>query len=415
MQTQINKNHAKFGFNLLSKTSVKRLKFGFIIVCAFVFQPTQAQDTIKTTAHVRKIVLDAGHGGKDVGNTGTNRYTTTEKDITLIVTLKLGELINEYLKDVEVIYTREDDSYPTLYERSELANREKADLFISIHCDAFTKSTAIGSSTFVMGLHKSKESLRVAMKENASIYLEENQDKYAGINDPDMLMIESRKQSVHLDNSLLLSSFVQDQFRDRVGRVDRKVKQAGFWVISHNTMPSVLIELGFLTNHKEEDFLNTERGQDLMASAIFRAIRDYKVKIEGIETFIEDDIPELEIVESLEEKEPESINEANIDLNKLLTYNKKIKKETKFQIQITTSSTKLKKTSKEFKEIKQIDEYFSNDIYRYAVGSTQSFKKAKEMQKILREQGFVGAFVIAVKDDKRINLNDALKELNNKN
>lgn len=385
-----------------------------VVTCLFTFNNSHAQNN----PTVKKIVLDAGHGGSDPGNTGTNTYETTEKDITLAVTLKLGKLINEYLSDVEVIYTRADDSYPTLYERSELANREKADLFISIHCDAFTKPTAVGSSTFVMGLHKSKESLRVAMKENSSIYLEKNQDRYEGINDVDKLVIETMKQSVYLDNSLLVSSMVQNQFTERVGRVNRGVKQAGFWVISHNTMPSILIELGFLTNVEEEKFLNSEKGQDYMASAIFRAIRDYKVKIEGIETFNEENkgtvggrpINEIEKPKEVVDVKPEDTSAA-ININDELVY-EKIKNDVKFQVQIITSSKKLDKSSEEFMGIKKIDEYFSNDIYRYAVGSTQDFKEAKQMQKTLREQGFIGAFVIAVKDGQRINLNDALSQVN---
>ncbi len=411
MQSQISKYHTKF-----------QRVFACILVLGglFFYQQTHAQEIKKVRPQVKKIVLDAGHGGKDTGNTGTERYSVTEKDITLEVTLKLGELINKYLKDVEVIYTRTDDSYPTLYERSELANEEKADLFISIHCDAFTKPRAVGSSTFVMGLHKSKESLRIAMKENSSIYLEENQDKYEGINDVDKLLIETMKQSVYLDNSLLFSSLVQDQFTNRVGRVNRGVKQAGFWVISHNTMPSVLIELGFLTNPDEEDFLNSEKGQDYMASAIFRAIRDYKVKIEGIETFIEqneDTLGSQPIKEIAKPAESEVLTEspkAEVDLNKALVYDKKIKKETHFQVQIITSSKKIAKSADDFRGIKQIDEYFSNDLYRYAVGSTSSFKEAKSMQTMLRNEGFVGAFVIAVKGGERINLNDALSELSHK-
>lgn len=408
MQSQFNKNHAKF-----QRFTAWILVLGGL----FFYQQTDAQES----PQVRKIVLDAGHGGKDAGNTGTKRYPISEKDITLKVTMKLGELINEYLSDVEVIYTRDDDSYPTLYERSELANKEQADLFISIHCDAFTKPRAVGSSTFVMGLHKSKESLRIAMKENSSIYLEENyQDKYMDPNDPDTYVIMALKQNVHLDNSLLFSSLVQDQFTNRVGRVNRGVKQAGFWVISHNTMPSVLIELGFLTNPDEEDFLNSDKGQDYMASAIFRAIRDYKVKIEGIETFIEENqdtigsqpIKEIEKPKDVVAENPKA--SANVNLNKLLIYNKKIKENTKFQVQILTSSKQINKSSEEFHGIKQIDEYFSSDLYRYAVGSTVSFKEAKSMQKILRENGFIGAFVIAVKNGERINLNDALKDLSQK-
>ena len=193
--------------------------------------------------------------------------------------LLLRKYICERFPDVKIVMTRDRDEFPSLKKRVAIANETQADLFISIHCDAFDNPQARGSSTFVMGMHKSEESLRVAMKENASIYQEDDYEtRYAGFNpdDPDTYIALALKQSVYLNQSLELGSLIQNQFADRVGRKDRGVKQAGYYVISFTNMPSVLVELGFLTNPEEEDFLNSENGKELMASALLRAFRTYK-------------------------------------------------------------------------------------------------------------------------------------------
>ena len=223
------------------------------------------------------VVLDAGHGGKDPGNLGTGRYIQTEKDVTLDVTLQVGAYIEEHLPEVKVLYTRKDDSFPALRDRVRMANEAQADLFISIHCDAFDGPGPKGASTYVMGMHKSEESLRVAMRENASMFKEEGYEQnYDGFdpNDPDTYIALSLRQNVNLDASLTLGAAIQTQFRERVGRRDRGVKQAGFYVISYTTMPSTLVELGFLTNPEEEDFLHSETGKSYLSSAIYRAFRD---------------------------------------------------------------------------------------------------------------------------------------------
>lgn len=371
----------------------------------------QAQNSMQ----LKTVVLDAGHGGKDPGNTGTKRYKTTEKDITLDVTLLLGNYIAENFPDVNIVYTRTDDSYPTLNERVELANDVQADLFISIHCDAFTKSTAKGSGTFVMGMHKTKESLRVAMNENASIYKEENYEENYSFDptDPDTYLILSRRQNVFLDNSLNFSNYVQKQFKDRVGRIDRGVKQAGFYVISYTSMPSALIELGFLTNPDEEDFLNTQTGKEYMASAIFRAFRDYKSDIEkignliGEDPIVEEPIEEIKAQENPKEVIVDESERPYTDLNKAIVH-QKTRGGVKFQVQIMSSSKRLKKGDPEFKGIKKSDEYESNGLFKYAVGCTSEYEEAKKMQLVLRENGFDGAFVIAFKDNERIQLHEAI-------
>jgi len=232
---------------------------------------------------MKTVVIDAGHGGKDPGNLGTGRYKAREKDISLDVALRVGGYIKKEFSQIKVIYTRSTDVFIGLNERADIANKAKADLFISIHCNAFTKLSSHGVETYALGLHRNKENLQVAMKENSSITMEDDyKTKYEGFdpNSAESIIALTIMQSAFLQQSLSLSSYIQKQFRERVGRTDRGVKQAGFLVLRKTTMPSVLVELGFLTNEEEEDFLNSENGKAYMSSAIFRGFKEYK---EGVE------------------------------------------------------------------------------------------------------------------------------------
>ncbi len=395
--------------NALSEALKKRLA-GLFLVCSVLlfvgFTPPQPIGTI------RKIVIDAGHGGSDPGNLGTGRYKKTEKDITLDVALRVGKYIEEAFPGLEIIYTRKDDSFCTLKRRVEIANTSDADLFISIHCDAFTKPHARGASTFVMGMHKSEESLRVAMKENAAIYKEENYaDNYSfDPNDPDTYIALTLRQNAYLDQSLQLSSNIQKEFRDRVGRVDRGVKQAGFYVISFTTMPSVLVEMGFLTNPDEEDFLNGEEGRVYIASAIFRAFREYKIQMDGVEASnpkTEKSAPDIKPQpEPAIEKPAESV--AHDWRDQIRVDNKP--NAIHYRVQIATSPTAIERKPENFHGLSGIDEYFSDGLYKYTAGLTSNFEEARQMQNMLRQHGFDGAFVIAFNGEKRIPVADALKQ-----
>ncbi len=227
------------------------------------------------------VVIDPGHGGRDPGTHGAK---AKEKDINLSVALKTGKYISENLKDVKVIYTRVDDTYPGLDERAEVANRHKADIFISIHSNWWSDKRVAGSETYVLGQTMDEANLRVAMKENSVITFEENYEtKYEGYdpNSVESFIIFSLMQNTYLKQSTEFASLLQQQFKDRVGRKDRGVRQAGFLVLWRTTMPSVLVELGYVSNPEEEKFLMSEQGQDYLASAIFRAFRDYKQTIDS--------------------------------------------------------------------------------------------------------------------------------------
>lgn len=250
--------------------------FGLALILAS-FHPTGIKDY-----KVRKIVIDAGHGGKDIGTSGK---FSKEKDVALSIALETGNIIKQYLPDVEVIYTRKDDSFPSLLERAELANKNNVDMFISIHCNSAPYSTSVhGTETYVMGLHKTTENFEVAKRENSVINLEKDAEtKYDGFdNSSESYILFSLYQDAYLDNSLMMAQNVEDQFKNRVGRSSRGVKSAGFLVLWKASMPRILIETGFLSNEKEERDLNDKLQQSYIASGIYRAFRDYKIKLESI-------------------------------------------------------------------------------------------------------------------------------------
>lgn len=344
---------------------------------------------------IRTIVIDAGHGGKDPGNLGTGRYKTTEKHVSLNVARLVGHYINEAYPDVKVVYTREDDRFIELMERTQIANRAKADIFLSIHCNANDSKEPHGCETYVMGLHKTEANMRVAMKENAAILLEEGHDlKYGGYDPkrPESQIELSLRQNVHLDQSLLLSSLIQKQFKERVGRPDRGVKQAGFLVISYTTMPAVLIELGFLTNANEEDFLQGDEGQDYMASAIYRAIKEYKSTVEGVP------------VQQAEEARPDSTRVAVKEPEPVQVKDNGVR----FKVQIATSAKRIETKPRNFNGLDGVEEHKGEGLYKYTVGDWPTLEGARVMQRQCKEKGFDGAFIVAFKDGARIDLQKAV-------
>lgn len=345
---------------------------------------------------IRTIVLDAGHGGKDPGNLGTGRYKTTEKHVSLNVARLVGKYLNEAFPDVKVIYTREDDRFIELMERTQIANRAKADVFISIHCNANDNKDPHGCETYVMGLHKTEANMRVAQKENAAILMEDGHElKYDGYDpkDPESQIALSLRQNVHLDQGLLLSSLIQKQFKDRVGRHDRGVKQAGFLVISYTTMPAVLVELGFLTNATEEDFLQGDQGQDYMASAIYRAIKEYKATVEGVP------------VDAVEPARPDCTLVANAGG---AVGDPKPLPAVSFRVQIATSSKRIEAKPKNFKGLEGVVEHQGQGLFRYVVGDEPTLDDARKLQRTCKEKGFDGAFIVAFKDGARIDLQEAV-------
>jgi N-acetylmuramoyl-L-alanine amidase len=349
-----------------------------VVVC--LFKTTSAQEGGK----IKTVVLDAGHGGSDPGNLGTGKHKVTEKHIALDVVLKLGEYIEQNFPDVNVVYTRKTDVFIELHERTKIANDAKADLFISVHCNSYKPKPGVhGTETYVMGLHKSDENLRVAQNENAAIFLEKDYEKnYEGFdpNSPESMIALMMRQNAYLDQSLLLSSEIQEQFTNRVSRHNRGVKQAGFVVISYTTMPSVLVELGFLTNPDEERFLMSEKGQDYMASAIFRAFRSYKEKIEGLNS---------------------QVKEGNSS--------SKVEKTVNFKVQFLSSRQKIADQEANFKGLTDVNYYEDGGWYKYTYGNTDDYGEIKKLLKEVKSAGYDEAFVVAFENNNRIAVKDAVK------
>ena len=375
--------------------NAKLIIFLFVFVFSGNFIVAQENRT-----KIRTIVIDPGHGGKDSGTMGTKRFKIYEKHVALAVSLKLGKYISDAFPEVEVIYTRDSDFFLELNERTEIANKANADLFISIHCDGFTNPKPSGASVFVMGMSKLKANMDVAMRENSAIYLEDNyKKKYDGFDpkSPESYIVFSLMQNTYLNQSLKIAEQVETQFSTRANRKSRGVKQAPFYVISRTNMPSILIECGFLTNPKEEEFLHSEIGQDYIASAIFRAFRSYKESVEIEEPKIKEDTIKSDVkINNEVEKKIKVIADAKqeSDLNLI------------FKIQIGTY-LKSMLDQKEFVNL-NAEEVKINGTFKYFVNSGNDKKEADNLRNHLREKGFNGAFVVAFLNGKRISTKEAL-------
>ena len=252
------------------------------LICAFI-STASAEEGAQNSIKIKTVVLDAGHGGKDTGAISKNG-AIKEKDITLSVALKLGKMINSNYPDVKVVYTRKRDEYIELSKRAEIANRNKADLFISIHVNSQKGTTATGTETFVMGTHKSSSNFEICKLENSVIVLEEDyQSKYEGFdpNSPESYIIFSLLQNTHLEQSLKFAALIQDNFKLGPIKVNRGVKQGGLLVLWKTTMPAVLTEIGFISNPAESNQLRRDAVQSQIAARIFNAFAKYKTDYEG--------------------------------------------------------------------------------------------------------------------------------------
>lgn len=352
---------------------------------------------------IDKIVIDAGHGGKDPGALGGH---SREKDITLAVSLKLGEYIKEYLPDVEVFYTRDDDNFVPLVERGNFANKHKADFFISIHINSFPKPNVKGSEVYVLGLHKTEENLNVAKRENAVILMEEDyKDNYGGFdpNKPESHILLSMFQNAYMDQSIKYAQMLETEFKTRAMRPTRGIKQAGFVVLHQTTMPSVLVELGFLTNQEEERYLLSDNGQSYLASAMFRSFRDYKERLEkrSLDEIVTD--PEAHP----ESREPET----NFDNNNSTTDQSNI--QIVYKVQFCASRNNLEEDDERLLNIEKYEiEKTENGFLRYLSGNFTDYNNAIAYRDKVRKNGNKDAYVTAYKSGKRISVQQALKAQN---
>lgn len=360
-----------------------------LLLTLFSFISNKAFSQANTSKFV--VVLDAGHGGKDSGNTGNNYY---EKDIALKIVLKVGEQLKKY-EDLEVIYTRKTDVFIPLDKRAEIANKANADLFVSIHCNGVANSVPSGTETFVLGLHRNKDNLEIAMKENSVIKFEDDyQIKYDGFDpeSPESYIGFTIMQEEFLDQSALLANFVQKQFQSNLNLKNRGVKQAGFLVLRETYMPSVLIETGFLTNKNEGAFLNSVQGQTKLADAIIDGINDYKniINIKALES----ELSEYRV----------SSSDVIEDFSTVI-----------FKIQLAASSRSIDPLPENFKQLKPISKYKENDLYKYLFGETNNYLSAQTLRDRAKAEGYTSAFIVAFNSlGEKISIKEALNTRVNK-
>ncbi|HQQ92989.1 MAG TPA: N-acetylmuramoyl-L-alanine amidase [Bacteroidia bacterium] len=477
---------------------VKKIKYVLFIslvglaLASFMVLKPGAVNGLKT------VVIDPGHGGKDPGCQGSIHR---EKDVALAVALRLGHLLEENYKDLKVIYTRTSDVFVDLEERAQIANRSKADLFLSIHCNAAGKAVMVkdartgkmrpklvrnskgryiplekpnpvpyGTETYVMGLKNEEGKMKVATRENSAIFYEEDYEKKYGGFDPESeesYIIMSNYTSAYVIQSANLAVKLQDEYASKAGRIDKGVHRQSIWVLWRTSMPSVLTEIGYLTNPLEEKFLGSEKGQDYLAKAIFRGIRHYKDDLEGIKRVytdaietqtplenenlaagnqagkkvsddgddpievVKDDGPEKAADKNKEKVDDDKFTElplkpgqdklggdsarpvrdsAKTKYNAIASgSNMPARNEVVYKVQFASSDQPMNLKQIKYAAVVDPDFYKVDKVLKYTSGNFKSFKDATAHKNALREKGLSDCFVIALKNGQRLSITEALK------
>ncbi len=394
----------------------------FTVAAAFNPRPFAVDDE-----GVNIIVIDPGHGGKDPGNLGTGRYKDREKDVSFDVSLLVKNYIEENLPGTKVILTREENEFIELYQRGVIANRANADLFISIHCNANDNSSAYGTESFVLGMGEKDQRLnKTAQLENAARLLEDNwESNYEKLDasNPAAVIALRAYQDAFLEQSISIADEIQRQFEGRVKRRNRGVKQQPLAVLRGSTMPAVLVELGFLTNPGEEDFLQSTRGKELLASAIYRAIKEYKYKRESRDALIQgsastnsvfdevDIVPdqgstEVEVEENESNLNPTPVREQEAELPAIA--NPTAPSPLFFAVQLAVSRNDLSCEPQNFKGLEGVWKEEQYGLFKYYCGKISSFKEAEALKTTAAEQ-YPDAYIVAFEKDRKIDLNEAKK------
>lgn len=359
------------------------MKFNFknfilrTILMLFTFSSIFSQNNNTFT-----IILDAGHGGKDPGN---SYHGFVEKEIALKTVLKVGDFL-EKERDIKIIYTRKADVFIELANRPKLANKANANLFVSIHCNSVKNEGPFGTETFVMGLSRHDMNLEVSKNENSVIFLEKDyKKKYQGFdpNKPETLLGLTIIQEQNLNNSITLASEIQSNFTKKLKRNSRGVKQQPLWVLDAAYMPSVLIELGFLSNRNEGAFLNSDEGQSKMAKQIANAILEYKNKYYGVANK-NNDTNEIDSVKNIANEMPMKTTV----LDNIV-----------YKVQLLASSKKVALDPSNFKGLKNISYVFWNHLYKYMYGATSNMEDAKKMQLEAQNAGYLNAFIVTARKE----------------
>jgi len=389
--------------NMKKRSKFRGISASLLILVVLLFTSFDTDDQSKKSATpyiLKTVVIDAGHGGYDHGCSGSSNK---EKTVALNLALKLGALIEKNYPDVKVVYTRKTDVFVELYERAEIANRNNADLFICIHCNANPSSSPFGTETYVMGLHKTEANLNVAKRENDVILMEDDYSQhYDGFdpNNPASHIIFSLNQHAFMEQSILFASSVEKYFKTNSNRSSRGVKQAGFLVLWKTAMPSVLIETGFLTNSSEEKFLGSDAGQNSIAESIFYAFRDYKNDMENNSGNVSDEKIakiETEMKKDTETEIAPANNPNTIENNKGI----------EFKVQFYASATEEKISKFTALKSENITYIKESGMFKYRLGPFTNVEEATKKQTTARNAGYKDAFVIAFKDGKRISVEEA--------
>ena len=386
---------------------LKQTKIVFILLFLFFAVNIFSQSKTKFI-----VILDAGHGGKDPGN---SYHGFVEKEIALKTTLKLEKLL-EKEGGIQVIHTRKSDVFIELKDRPKKANSLDANLFISIHCNSVKNPVPFGTETFVMGLARSKGNLEIAKQENSVILLEKDyKQTYKGFDpkNPETLIGLKILQEDYLDRSINLASKIENNFKNKVHRKSRGIKQTPLWVLDAAYMPSVLIELGFLSNNEEGVFLNSDVGQNKMAQAIATAIIAYKKEYFGIQSDnTYQDTSTKKITEnSIENSSKRTKSKLNIEKSVSKKSETRIQNsEVVFKVQFAAGNKNIELNPSNFKGLKNVSVRTNNgSFYKYAYGATSDYNVAKQDLKEVKSKGYPSAYIIAFRDGKNISVEEALK------
>ena len=390
----------------------------FTVAAAFNPRPFAAEEE-----GVNIIVIDPGHGGKDPGNLGTGRYKDREKDVSYDVSLLVKQYIEENLKGTKAILTRDDSQFIELYQRTVIANRANADLFISIHCNANDNHSAYGTESFVLGMGEKDQRLnKTAQLENAARLLEDNwESNYEKLDasNPAAIIALRAYQDAFLEQSISIADEIQHQFEGRVKRRNRGVKQQPLAVLRGSTMPAVLVELGFLTNPGEEDFLQSTRGKELLASAIYRAIKEYKYKRESRDAMIQGVEGQTSIFDQIEEAPPTTTTENTTPSQAAVAVEQAptpvttvpapaVPSSLFFAVQLAVSRNDLACAPENFKGLEGVWKEEQYGLFKYYCGKISTYKEVEALKTTVVEH-YPDAYIVAFEKDRKIDLNEAKK------